>query len=290
MSEELIDDGSIANPEQNPSMDVGPTSDKPTPTNVAVDLEADLNKIFGGPEKVGDGPVPPQGNIAPQGGPSTPSQAPRMSPEQYMKELKSTADKSAHRLEQLTQENTELTSVANFVHQLYEDPQVFNAFVAEINPDLVKPQNAEEYINSNLKKEFGADFVPDISEENLRGSRTWLYNKRADILYDESLQVAGKVPETITTLKEKRIVQKRELELQARQEKTGIIDDLKWSDTDYQGFLTWANKLSTKDFAKIYHVGKTQRQHSTTPSLASVPGGTPISNSAYEQELTNFFG
>jgi len=222
---------------------------------------------------------------------SSPSKV-KQTPEEYVRELQSKADKALNQLKQLEAKNQELSGAASFVEQLYSDQEVFKAFVAEINPELVKPSTPEDYIKNGLKKEFGDDFIPNESEEHIRGSRTWLYNKRADALYEEAITKTNKIPENIKQLKEKRAQAQKILQDNAEKEKREILADFKWTDNDYSGFLNWANKVSIKDFAKLYQYGKQKKSQnsSRTPNLASVPGGTRLSDSAYNNELNNFFG
>jgi len=287
MSENIIDNSGASTQEPNIIDDItGAASQEP---NGKKEEAFNIDAMFGSKED-----TPPAGND-PQ--PSGPNENPlssktKMTPEDYMKELQSRADKASHQLEQLKAQNEELSGAASFVNQLYDDKEVFNAFIAEINPELVKPSNPEDYIRNSLQKEFGEEFVPNEAEENIRGSRTWLYNKRADDLYEDALKQSSKVPQTISQLREKRAKAQQEAQLKAEQEKHAMISEFKWNEADYAGFLNWANKVSTMDFAKLYQYGKTKRSQSpnAAPNLASVPGGTPLSDSAYSQELTNFFG
>lgn len=252
-------------------------------------LEVDgIDALFGNGATNDDGMKAPAGETTTS---STSKEKPKMTPDEYMKELQSRVDKTTHTLKTLEAQNRELAGAADFVNQLYEDPDVFNAFIAEINPALVKPRNPEDYIRDSLSKEFGPDFVPDEREENIRGSRTWLYNKRADDLYGEAITKSNKVPETISQLKERRMKERKQMEIQASQEKQAIVSEFNWGESDYTGFLNWANKVSTMDFAKLYQYGKTKKgQQTKSPNLVSTPGGTPQSDSAYMTELNNFFG
>lgn len=267
----------------------------------------DITDVFGEPSKGGAeaaseidelfgfaGDTEKSDTKLPSGDPSISSMEPntkKMTPDEYMRELQSRADKATSQLKMLEAQNKELSGAAEFVNQLYEDPEVFNALVAEINPELVKPSTPEDFIRKNLQKEFGEDFVPDENEENVRGSRTWLYNKRADDLYGEALKHSSAVPETVKSLRQKRAAAAKEMQAKAQQEKQAILSNLKWNDDQYNGFLNWANKVSTLDFAKIYQYAQNKKSGGMkAPNLANVPGGSPKNTSAYMQELNEFFG
>lgn len=250
--------------------------------------EASIDAIFGNGDESEDGTARPTGE--PEEASSTGKE--KLSPEEYVRKLQSQADKAAYAVKQLEAQNKELSGAADFVNQLYEDEAVFKAFVAEINPELVKPPNPEDYIRNSLGKEFGSDFVPDEAEENIRGSRTWMYNKRADDLYNEAITKSSKKPETIAQIRERRAKAQQEFQLKAEQEKHAILSEFKWSDADYNGFLNWANKVNTMDFAKLYQYGQSKKNahKSSSPNLATLPGRTPLGDSAYSKELDNFFG
>jgi len=262
--------------------------DETPPAKVGDNLPFDIDTLFG---NSGDAVID---NIEkPAGGPTIPSaseQKPKMSQEEYLRELQSRVDKSTNTIKTLEERNADLTSATDFINQLYENQDVFKAFVHEIDPSLIKPPTPEDYISANLSKEFGSDFVPDQSEENIRGSRTWLYNKRADDLYAEAVTRSTKTPQSLKDMRASRLAEQDEFQRMAIKEKDDILTAFSWSQGDYDGFLQWADKVKTMDIARLYNHGKSKFTRQAVPSLAGVPGGTPPSDSAYVKELNNFFG
>jgi hypothetical protein len=215
----------------------------------------------------------------------------KKTPQQFIAELQSGKDKAFNEIENLKKQNEELAGAAQFVHQLYEDPETFKAFVAEVDPNLVKPSSPEDYIKTNLEKEFGEDFVPDDSEASTPGSRTWLYNKRANDLYGEAMKASGQVPQTISELRKNRAKQQEESKAAAEKERSDIMAKFKWTDNDWQSFLQWGGKLSTMDLAQIraYSLSKAKGNPSI-PNLAGAPGGNTLPDNAYVSHLNNMFG
>lgn len=210
-------------------------------------------------------------------------------PEELLRSLQSQRDKLDYKVKQLETQTKELKGAEEFVHALYEDPEVRRAFIAQVEPSLVQQNNPEDYIKNGLAKEFGKEFVPDPDEENIRGSRSWLYNKRADDLYTEYLQNKTKVPETLTTLREKRKKEKEAQQAQVTMEKTRLLQELKWDENEYNSFIDWANKLRLKDLALVREFVKKASKPASAPHLGTVPGGKQVGKS-YFHHLDSFFG
>ena len=249
----------------------------------------DIDKIFGDLKDDQSG-----GNQTPKGEPSTSSPeafATKKSQDDLFKEMKSRADKTAHELTQIKAKNEELSGLNDFINSVYEDRDVFTALIADIDPDLVKPKSIEDHIRDGLTKDFGADFVPDDTEENQPGSRTWLYNKRAEELYGDATKANSKLPENLKQLREKRKKAQDDAKLTMAQDKQHIMTDLKWDETRWNTFLDWGNKIQTSQLANIFNSGMQKlADQKQTPSLVSIPGGTPIEDNAYMKHLSDMFG
>jgi len=213
------------------------------------------------------------------------------SADEFINQLKSKLDKTTHELEQFKAQTEELKGVADFVNKVYDDEELFNAFVAEIKPDLLKPPSPEAYIRKRLSDEFGEDFVPDEAEANVQGSRSWLYAKRADDFYREAMDQSNKVPETISQMRERQKKAQKEAQVKAEQEKYALMTSKGWSEEQWGAFTEWANKLTLGYLADAYSRGINKQTSSyKTPSLANIPGGTPIDDASHMKHLTEMFG
>lgn len=181
-------------------------------------------------------------------------------------------------------------NVADFVNQVYEDPKVKEAFLAELAPDLIKPTDPYEALQEQLGKEFGDEFVPDEDEAAKPLSKSWRYFKRVDELYkDLSAQKGTGVPVSLKELRKAREEQVSAANATADKDRVHIMDDMKWSSADWSEFSTWATKLEAKHLARWYtHLRK---QKPNAPNLVNQIGGqAPVSIPEVFKDLDNYFG
>lgn len=212
-----------------------------------------------------------------------------MTAEQRAAHFQSLYNKLENETKQFKPQYEKYKSVADFVNQVYEDPQVKQAFLAELAPDLVQPKDPYDALQEHLAKEFGEDFVPDEDEAQKPLSKSWRYLKRVDELYTKLSKEQPQVPKSIKELREERERMLREANEQAERERAEILNDMKWSTSDWNEFSNWAIKLKGKHLARWYQ--HLRKQKGSAPNLMSHSGGSPVrSIPEVFQELDNFFG
>ena len=181
-------------------------------------------------------------------------------------------------------------SVADFVNQVYEDPKVKQAFIAELAPDLLKKTDPYETLQEQLGKEFGDEFVPDEDEAAKPLSKSWRYFKRVDELYKElSEQKDTGVPQSLKELRKTREEELSAANTAADKDKVQIMDNMKWSSTEWTEFSTWATKLEAKHLARWY--SHLRKQKPNAPNLVNQIGGqAPVTIPEVFKDLDNYFG
>lgn len=164
----------------------------------------------------------------------------------------------------------------SFVEEVVENPDLLEAFIAEVNPDLIKKKDLKAVMQETLAKEF-PQFVqekPSRDEaEKDPGSDGWLYYRRVDDLYQE-LRSGGLHSDKIKTVKELKVEaeQKRaESKAKADADLLEVRNKLKWSEDTVQNFVSWAQKLPLIELAKIYKFA-TRMQQAQNPSVQSIQG------------------
>ena len=296
-----------------------PTEPTPTPTPTeTVPGQFDLDKIFGDPkDKSGEGiskSVEPQpklredgtefkgrdtlppleseifSDIKNQGFRGQPN-APR-NPQDVISKLQSERDKAVSQVQNWETQANDWKSASDFLAQLEDDAEIRRAFIAELEPELIKPKNPYDLIEETLGKEF-TDFTPNPDEANIFGSKTWMYNRRAEDLLAESRANAktnAALPTSLKDIREKRKRQTKEDKDNAFKEKQGIITDMKWNEDTWEGFATWMQSTKGNDWAKMY--GFLLRQTGAAPTPLATQRGSSIGKDRGQafDGLGNFFG
>ena len=277
-SGDVIEDGQGASPTVDPN--VSPVS-------------ADIDAIFGsstsddpleGGQATGDKPlVTDPGTEQPDLTGMTPDELARMFQSKY--------DKAQAELQTIKPKVERADSLEGFVNSLYENEEVRRAFLAEVEPDLVKPKDPYVALEEQLKKEFGEDYVPDDEDAKKPLTTSWKYYKRLDDLYKVAQTTKEILPKTLKELRADRKTKQDELATQNATMKTDILTKMKWQDADYQRFTQWASALSGADLAKIYNFAQGRRASApNAPNLASQSGGTAFMPNEINTELDKFFG
>lgn len=260
----------------------------------------DIDAVFGGLEDPSSQPGSGNG-IAASGGPDivsqtgtqhTPDETAGMTPQQLAAHFQSKYDKLNAEYSRVLPEYEKYKNVADFVNQVYDDPTVKQAFLAEVAPDLYKPADPYEGLQEQLKKEFGEDFTPDDDEAAKPLSKTWRYYKRVEELYKNiSDKQSGLVPMTLKELRAQKKAQAEAAQLAALQEKDEIMRDLHWTESDWQDLVSWVPQLKTKHLAKWrQHLRRTAKS-GKAPNLVNQFGGyTVTSKPGVFNELDSFFG
>lgn len=282
-----------ANPEVNPTVSGGGVGDN---TKVLDPMDADIDAMFGSPDGLSsggarkDGTQPDGGNISGQQTTTAPDPTKGMTAEQLAVHFQSIADKANNKLGQIEPAYEKYKSVADFLNQVYEDPKVRRAFIAQLEPDLIKPVDPYDALQEQLKKEYGEDFVPDEDEASKPLTKSWRYLKRVDELYkDFANRRNDLVPKTLEELRAERKQAQEQVTQEFERERLDTMNELKWSKTDWDNFQAWAPKLKIKHLAKWYN--HMQRSKGTAPNLVNQFGGTPSKNiPEFFQQLDSIFG
>lgn len=295
------------NPASGAAVDVDPTAiggGQGAPASKDSDtIMADIDMLFGTGEPVssGDGrqdgkqpgrAVIDNNDFMPRKQTTQPTDDPTkgMTPEQLVAHFQSIADKAQNKLGQIEPAYEKYKSAVEFLNQVYEDPKVRKAFIAQLEPDLIKPTDPYDALQEQLGKEFGADFVPDEDEANKPLTKSWRYLKRVDELYKElSSKQSELVPKSLEEIRRERQQLQESATMEFEKERLDTMNELKWSQTDWNEFQTWAPKLKIKHLAKWYdHIRKAKGK---APNLVNQFGGTPNTNMPeFFQNLDNMFG
>lgn len=206
--------------------------------------------------------------------------------------FQSEKDKANAEIQKLNQRiQQEYEPAVEFIHQVYEDDEVRQAFLSELAPDLVKQKDPHTFINESLAKEFGNDFEPDDAEVTKPGTKSWMYSKVAEKLLEKALGEQKSTPKSLKDLREKRKQLATNRQKEAEAERNKILNDFKWDEATYNNFLEWGKKVRTYDVAKLFdRLNKQSSKNINIPNLTSVPGGGPVVPNQFKIELDNMFG
>lgn len=267
-----------------------PTSGSPEAGSVSAPSEIDM--IFGeGDSNEGNsGSITPGSNGEPASGATSSNEHDEyagLGPDEIIKKLQSTKDKYRSQLDVTAKKLEQLQPLESFLSSIYEDAEVRRAFIAELEPDLVKPKDPYQTLQEQLGKEFGSDFTPDDDEAKKPFTNSWKYYRRVDeLLKDVNNQKS--VPKSLKELKEERARQRETAKQQSEEERTKVLSTMKWQQGQYDSFANWVGKLSGIDLAKIYTYA--MRKQGKAPNLATMGGGTSYTPNASVAELNKFFG
>lgn len=208
--------------------------------------------------------------------------------EDTLKLLQSERDKERAARQKLEIDVKEKDSLAAFIEALYKDQEVRRSFIAEVEPDLVKPKDPFSLIKEKLGKEFGEDFTPDRDDVNVAGTKSWLYNKRAELMLNE-LNQNKETPLPIKELMKKREQQKIEQMKLAEADKRETMAKLNWDEAAWNGFAQWMKSGTTLGFGQIYNqaINSSGMQ---PPYVTNQPGINNRNTSNEFDNLKKFFG
>ena len=210
-------------------------------------------------------------------------------PEALLRQLQSERDQARAEVQKTQAEVQKYKTYEDFLASIQEDKELRHAFIAELEPELVKPKDPLTFIQEGLKKEFPG-FTPNADETNMYGSPTWLYNERAKDLFTEWKSKAT-VPPTLKELKAKRTAARQAAQAAALQEKQQVVSDLKWDENTWESFVGWVGKVKTTHMAKIWDkIQKQAMSKSPAPFAVGQSGGSAFSPSTYQSHLDTMFG
>lgn len=214
-----------------------------------------------------------------------------MTYEQQARMFQSKFDKAQADLSKLQPKVQRADSLEKFYNELYENPEVRRAFIAELEPDLVKPKDPYGALEEQLKQEFGEEYVPDDEEARRPFTPSWKYYRRLSELEQKVRDNKNTAPKTLKELREEREQQMKESQTRDAEMKNEVLTSMKWNDTDYQAFGNWVQKLNAVDLAKIYRYVQSKKANSpAVPFLANQAGGATQTPNEIEAELKKFFG
>jgi len=282
-------------PDGLPIVQVGKGANAPDPRLNDIDAmfgnnqgaSSDGNQPVGTPEFDKDGlPIDPEpGQKPPEVNPFD-----GMNPDQRAAHFQSLYNKLENEHNQMTPEYEKYKSVADFVNQVYEDPQVKAAFIAELAPELVKPTDPYDALQVQLGKEFGADFIPEETEASIPLSKTWRYHKRVDELYKQHAENQGaNVPKSLKELRLAREEELKAVDATNATERLAIMKENNWGQADWDDFSNWGGKLKTKHLSRYFEAGRKARR-GKAPNLVNQGGTAPTGQPKAFENLTNFFG
>jgi chromosome segregation ATPase len=204
--------------------------------------------------------------------------------------FQSKLDKTKAELDKTSQKLNDYESLSEFIGSVYEDEEVRHAFLSDLAPDLVKPKDPYQALEEQLRKEFGEDFTPDEEEAKKPLSKAWKYYKRLDDLYKYYSTKQSKLPKSLGELKAERARKKEESAKQVVQEKTKVLQTMKWGEADYGQFAQWVGKLTATDLAKIYKFARSKSPSQRVPNIATQSGGYAPAPNQIMANIDNFFG
>lgn len=211
-------------------------------------------------------------------------------PEDLLKFFQSGYDKHKSKAEKLEQELNETKEAASFLNNLVADKELRMAFIAQLEPDLVKPKEPIAFIKESLENEFGKEFTPDKDEITIFGTKSWLYNDRANQLLQEYRTKQQTFPSSLKQYQEKKSQERAQMAKAALEEKKQILEKLKWDEATFTGFTKWVNKVKGMDLSKIYDFLLKSSKTKGPDSLSTQYGGKPINNNSYIHSLDAMFG
>ena len=184
------------------------------------------------------------------------------------RKLQSEYDKLFHRNEQVVREYEEALKAKEFVNDLLEDEEVFEAFVYERKPELISHKDLTEAMQEKLEKEFG-DYKPESREDT--SPKAYLYFKRLDEMYEE-MKNKKSVPKTLSELKKQREKEKELNKRKIQEEISKAKKVMNWEDSQLENFQKWANSLKVTDLMKMYNFALKTNRLSPRSSVASSQG------------------
>ena len=191
----------------------------------------------------------------------------------YFKGLQSKYDSTAN-------ENKTLNDL---VSQIATDPEVRRAFIAEYEPDLFKAPDPKDYVQNNLKKEFGDDFEQTL--ENGSAFQKMQINERYAELKAEAKKLAGgSTPKKFKEVIEARKTAETEQYNDFLRQKNEALKEFNIDENTFQASVNWAGKLGVKDF--IYMYLRASKKTNIKPA-SPLEGGSGVNLQSTEFEKMN---
>lgn len=192
--------------------------------------------------------------------------------EALIRTLQSRVDSLTAEHSKLKPEYEKLTKVAEIINMAATDEKALIALVEKLKPGFIPKKDAYSYMQEELSKEFGTDFTPNPDEIKIKGTKSWLYDKRAEELYSDYR--SNNMVSLDSYLQQK---QQSEIEKQNKlqEELNSIKQEYGVDDTGLQEFIKFASSIKLKDMYKIFSFSKNKKGVS---SVAGIPGASKINN------------
>jgi len=190
------------------------------------------------------------------------------------KTFQSRYDKLYAQHQNILKEMNSLSEKAKLLEEISSDPEYLEAFVREVNPNLLPQKDITLVIQDKLHAEFG-DYKPSRMEADEEpGGKAWLYFKRLDELYNET-KATTKPLKKVSEIKGEK---QQAIESQIRELQT----EFKLNDNSVTGFKQWANGLNLKNLYQIY---AQSLKTISSPDSISINGSTRPPITARDQFL-----
>lgn len=195
-------------------------------------------------------------------------------PEKLARLFQSRYDKTLAEYNKYKQQTATLEERAKLLDRAIRDKDFMRAVVHDTHPDLISMPSLDNFVESKLAQEFGADFTPD---ESIAKQKPWskdaMYYERARSLVDEYKKFgesSGSVKQYIEQSKQEELAQQQQME----QIRTEIKTRFKASDQDITDWLGFMKNLTPSDYFKLFVFAKkyTQQRNNATPNIANYQG------------------
>jgi flagellar hook protein FlgE len=275
-------------------------------------VDGNLDQLFGGSDDAGQVGGKPQGSFekdasgniidknnamvqskfpANDSNPNGEEKQTPKSPEELAKQFQSLYDKEKAKSDKLEAELQRNRGIVDFVNQVFEDQDVRRAFIAEVEPELIKPQDPYTFVKEGLAKEFGEDFAPmaDARPGSDEYIKSMLYQQRMQSLFNEAT-TAREVPKTLKDLKESRAKEVQANRQAAEKTKSELMTEMRWTEGDYNNYIAWLQQLQPVNLATTWEKARNTK-HPNPPAVGAVPGSVAQqSPNDFVKELNKLFG
>lgn len=264
-------------------------------TSASKDQNLDVDSFFGGPAF--KDPEPPQSKTNTNNNDSNTADSDDdsftgLSHEQVIKKLQSIKDKAKQRVKQLESELEEVRPIKEVYNKIIADPIVRRAFIAELEPELIKPNNPYDTVRQHLAEKFGADFIPDKDEATIPFTPSWEYIREANEMLKKLESEGGTVKKTLQQIRQEQAELAKKQQQQLAEFKEKMKTKYKWTDETFEQFQRWGSKVGLDDLGVYFDFlmkKASQKNQAKTPNLAGVRGGSNLPNEV-KAELDKFFG
>jgi hypothetical protein len=191
-------------------------------------------------------------------------------------------------IKELTEKEKKYTSYLDSLSLITEDPEARRAFIRELDPELVQPEDIDDVVKSKLDKKYGTDFKVDREEAaNDHWSKSAKYLRDMEHMYNEEQEKSSK--QTYKTFAEiKKEIAGRKIKAKENEDKQLSDIQVKYqlNDATVNDFIQYLSKATIEDHFLNY---RNVRKFDNNTSIASVPGSGLTLNEKMKK-VDNLFG